>query len=96
MQQADWHSSLDDPRLAAWPAAGADEGRAFIRGLIHSDRGVASVRYHFSNRSEDIKRIFCDSLDALGITWTRPCNRQIAISRKASTAFLDEFVGPKR
>jgi|SRR5215211_525015 len=77
--------------------------RALIRGLIHSDgcrvvandRGVRSVRYHFSNRSEDIKRIFCESLDVLGIRWTRPCDRQIAVYRKASTALLDEFVGPK-
>jgi hypothetical protein len=76
----------------------------FIRGLIHSDgcrvvandRGVKSVRYHFTNKSEDIKRIFCDSLDALGIHWTRPCDRQIAVYRKACTAALDEFVGPKR
>ena len=37
----------------------------FLRGLIHSDgcrvvaddRGVKSVRYHFSNRSEDIKAL---------------------------------------
>jgi hypothetical protein len=80
------------------------ERPAFIRGLIHSDgcrvvandRGVASVRYHFSNKSEDIKRIFCDNLDALNIKWTRPCNREIAVYRKASTALLDEFVGPKR
>jgi hypothetical protein len=77
---------------------------ALLRGLLHSDgcrvvandRGVRSVRYHFSNRSDDIKRIFCDSLDALGINWTRPCDRQIAVYRKTSTALLDEFVGPKR
>ncbi len=75
----------------------------FIRGLIHSDgcrivandRGVASTRYHFSNLSEDIKRLYCDSLDALGIRWTRPCSKQIAIYRKASVAMMDAFVGPK-
>jgi hypothetical protein len=80
------------------------ECHAFIRGLIHSDgcrvvandRGVRSVRYHFSNKSEDIKRIFCESLESLGIQWTRPCERQIAVYRKAFTALLDEFVGPKR
>jgi hypothetical protein len=80
------------------------ERRAFIRGLVHSDgcrvvandRGVMSVRYHFSNKSEDIKRIFCEQLDALGIHWTRPCERQIAVYRKACTALLDEFVGPKQ
>jgi hypothetical protein len=82
----------------------AGEPERFLRGLIHSDgcrvvandRGVASVRYHFSNRSEDIKAIFCESLDRLGIPWTRPSNKDIAIYRKAATARLDEFIGPKR
>lgn len=82
----------------------ADHREALIRGLIHSDgcrvvandRGVASVRYHFSNLSEDIKRIYCDSLDALGIPWTRPCDKQIAIYRKTAVAYVDTFVGPKR
>jgi hypothetical protein len=76
----------------------------FVRGLIHSDgcrivandRGVRSVRYHFSNRSEDIKALYCASLDALGIRWTRPCDRQIAVYRKSSVAIIEQFVGPKR
>lgn len=75
-----------------------------LRGLIHSDgcrvvtldRGNPSTRYHFSNRSEDIKRIFCESLDRLGIDWTRPSEKQIAVYRKAGVARLDEFIGPKR
>src|SRR5262245_56281495 len=78
--------------------------KELLRGLIHSDgcrviandRGVSSVRYHFSNRSEDIKRIYCDALSQLGIPWTRPCDMQIAVYRKAAVAQLDEFVGPKR
>lgn len=80
------------------------EAEAFLRGLIHSDgcrvvandRGVASVRYHFSNRSEDIKDIFCQALDRLSIPWTRPGKKDVAIYRKAGTARLDEFIGPKR
>jgi hypothetical protein len=76
----------------------------FLRGLIHSDgcrivandRGVKSVRYHFSNKSEDIKTLYCASLEALGVRWTRPCDRQIAVYRKASVAILDQFIGPKR
>jgi hypothetical protein len=75
----------------------------FIRGLIDSDgcrvvandRGVRSVRYHFSNRSEDILGLFSGALDALGIPWTRPSKHVIAIYRKAAVARLDEFVGPK-
>ena len=75
----------------------------FIRGLIDSDgcrmvandRGVRSVHYHFSNRSDDIRGIFCAALDALGIPWTRPSKYINAIYRKAAVARLDEFVGPK-
>ncbi len=79
----------------------------FVRGLFHSDgcRFVAverkgtrvrrSVRYGFSNRSDDIKNLFCESCDALGIPWTRTA-REVTIARKAAVARLDEFVGPKR
>jgi hypothetical protein len=74
----------------------------FIRGLIDSDgcrvvandRGVRSVRYHFSNRSE-YPRLFCAALDELGIPWTRPSKYQFAVYRKAAGARLDDFVRPK-
>jgi hypothetical protein len=75
----------------------------FILGLIHSDgcrvvandRGVMSVRYHFSNRSEDILGLFTAALDALEIPWTRSSKYIVSIYRKAATARLDTFVGPK-
>lgn len=75
----------------------------FIRGLIESDgcrvvandRGVRSVRYHFSNRSDDIRGLFCAALDQLGIPWTLSSRYQVAVYRKAAVARLDEFVGPK-
>ena len=77
---------------------------SFLRGLVHSDgcrivandRGVPSPRYHFSNLSEDIKRLFCESLDALGVAWTRPSNREIAVYRRSAVQRLDQFIGPKR
>jgi hypothetical protein len=75
----------------------------FVRGLIDSDgcrvvandRGVKSVRYHFSNRSDDIRELFCAALDELGIPWTRPRWFEVAVYRKTAVARLDEFVGPK-
>ena len=79
-----------------------------LRGLIHSDgcRIVATerkgsyerraARYAFSNRSEDILDIFCETCDELGIRWTRASAHQVAIYRKASVAKLDRFIGPKR
>jgi predicted pyridoxine 5'-phosphate oxidase superfamily flavin-nucleotide-binding protein len=79
-----------------------------VRGLIHTDRSrhinrikhpkrtYEYVRYEFSNRSEDIKRIFCEACDALGVQW-RVMNREsISVARRASVARLDEFIGPER
>lgn len=74
-----------------------------MRGLIHSDgcrvvaddRGVKSIRYHFTNHSEDILGLFTAALDHLGIPWTRSTPYVVSIYRKAATARLDEFIGPK-
>jgi hypothetical protein len=87
----------------------------FIRGLIHSDgcritnwttRLVAGERkryeyprYFFSNKSDDIRQLFTDALDLVGVEWTTlargsdPFN--ISIARKASVALMDTHVGPK-
>ena len=91
-------------RLEPWQQALVDLAtEEFILGLIHSDgcrvvandRGVMSVRYHFTNMSEDILTLFTAALDALGIPWTRSSKKIVSIYRKAATARLDEFVGPK-
>jgi hypothetical protein len=91
-------------RLEPWQQALADQAtEEFILELIHSDgcrvvandRGVMSVRYHFSNRSEDILGLFTAALDALEIPWTRSSKYIVSIYRKADTARLDTFVGPK-
>ena len=90
--------------LEPWQQAIVDrEPEEFVCGLIHSDgcrvvandRGVRSIRYHFSNRSEDIIGLFTAALDRLGIHWTRSTKYILSVYRKADTARLDEFVGPK-
>ncbi|HET6831257.1 MAG TPA: hypothetical protein VFH44_07905 [Solirubrobacterales bacterium] len=53
-------------------------------------------RYFFSNRSADIKQIFCEHCDLLGIRWTQSNPRYVSVSHRDSVAALDEFVGPKR
>jgi hypothetical protein len=75
-----------------------------LRGLIHSDgcrfintgRGWRCPRYTFSNVSDDIRRIFCDACDLMGLRWTASGEKTIYVSRKADVATLDRFVGPKR
>ncbi len=69
--------------------------RGFKRLATLAVPASAAWPYHFANLSEDIKRLFCSSLDALGVRWTRPCDRQIAIYRKDSVAMLDRFIGAK-
>ena len=85
--------------------------RPLIRGLIHSDgwRGTnwttktvggttkkyTYPRYQFSNRSDDIRRIFTDALDRLGIAWRQSNQWTISVARRDAVAALDEFVGPK-
>jgi hypothetical protein len=52
-------------------------------------------RYQFSNRSDDIKRIFGEACDRLGVEW-RPWGRwNVSVAKRESVALLDEFVGPK-
>ncbi len=85
---------------------------AFLRGLIHSDgsrvinrftmqlnsgpRRYEYPRYFFTNYSADIRRIFCEHCELLGIRWTQSNPRNISISHRDSVAKLDEFIGPKR
>jgi hypothetical protein len=55
----------------------------------------AYPRYFFTNYSEDIRRIFCDHCDLLGIRWSQSNPRNISVSHRDSVVLLDSFVGPK-
>lgn len=80
---------------------------ALLRGLIHSDgwRGVNRVRaggrtyeyprYQFSNRSDDIRRVFTDACNRLGVEWRKWGRWDISVAKRDSVALLDSFVGPK-
>ncbi|POX53358.1 transcriptional regulator [Streptomyces sp. Ru71] len=87
----------------------------FVRGLIHSDgcritnwttrivggerKRYEYPRYFFTDKSDDIRQLYTDTLDRLGVEWTH-CTRQgaaynISVARNASVALLDAHVGPK-
>jgi hypothetical protein len=55
----------------------------------------AYPRYFFTNYSADIRRIFCEHCELLGIHWTQSNPRNISVSHRDSVALLDSFVGPK-
>lgn len=83
------------------------EPERFLRGLIQTDgwrglnrvrakgRDYAYPRYQFSNRSVDIKGLFTDACDQLGIAWRPWGPHHISVARREAVAGLDEFVGPK-
>ena len=55
----------------------------------------AYPRYFFTNYSADIRGIFCEHCDLLGIRWSQSNPRNISIAHRDSVALLDSFVGPK-
>jgi hypothetical protein len=91
-------------RLADWQQALVlRHPQGLLRGLIHSDGsrfintgrgGWRCPRYVFNNKSADIRQIFCDACDVLGLRYTF-APRAVYVSRKADVARLDEFIGPK-
>jgi hypothetical protein len=87
----------------------------FIRGLVHSDgcrnmnwttrlvggerKRYEYPRYWFTNVSDDIRELYTDTLDKLGIQW-KHCTRDgkpynISVARRESVALMDLHVGPK-
>lgn len=73
-----------------------------LRGMIHSDgcrfvntgRAWRYPRYSFSNRSDDIRAIFTQACDLVGVAYTH-APYTVYVSRRADVDRLDEFIGPK-
>jgi hypothetical protein len=88
----DWQNRLVDA-----------QAEQLLRGLIHSDgsrfqntgRGWSAARYSFRQKSADIRSIFCEACDRIGVGWTSSA-MTVYVSRKADVAILDRFIGPKR
>jgi hypothetical protein len=55
----------------------------------------AYPRYFFSNQSGDIRGLFCEYCEKLGIRWTQSNPRNISVSHRRSVALLDSFVPAK-
>jgi hypothetical protein len=55
----------------------------------------AYPRWFFSNRSDDIRGLFCEYCERLGIRWTQSNPRNISIAHRASVALVDSFVPVK-
>ncbi|MFI9309130.1 transcriptional regulator [Streptomyces triculaminicus] len=83
----------------------------FVRGLIHSDgcrvtnwtvkviggerKRYEYPRYFFTNKSDDIRKLYTGALDSLGIEWKQTNAWSISVARRASVALMDTHIGPK-
>ena len=65
-----------------------------VRPLRSGPKRYEYARYHFSNASEEIMGICADALVRIGVSWTRPRDRDLSVARRADVARLDEFIGP--
>jgi hypothetical protein len=108
-QHGPGHKHRRDIELVDWQRTLADRyPHRFLRGLIHSDgcRAINTIKhpnktysypsYQFGNRSADIRAIFCEYCDKLGIEWRQMNRFNISVARAESVARMDEFIGPKR
>ena len=78
-----------------------------IRGLIHSDgcrcinrvtvRGerYEYLRYLFRNESADIRALFFEACERLGIEARSNRRNSISVARRESTERLDQIAGPR-
>jgi hypothetical protein len=73
-----------------WPCYFPQHGK----GLKHLRR-IALAPWQRAIVDREPEELICAALDALGIHWRRSTKYIVSVYRKADTARLDEFVGPK-
>jgi hypothetical protein len=99
---ADWQREIVDrePRPFLRGLINSDGCRTVNRFKTKLPSGrvaeYAYPRYFFSNQSADIRGLFSEYCERLGIRWTQSNARNISVSHRDSVALLDSFVGPKR
>lgn len=85
--------------LAPWQRRIAVERQPerFARGLVHGEGccSRAEGRYLFSNRSTDVRRLFCEACDRLGVQWRQLNRYTVSVARPDSVARLDDLVGAR-
>jgi hypothetical protein len=71
------------------------DGSRYVNRIRTAKREYRYPTYAFTNASADIRAIFTDHLDLLGVAWRPAGERNITIARREAVAALDGFVGPK-
>ncbi len=99
---AGWQRSLVDahPQEFLRGLIHSDGCRAVNRFAVDLPSGrraeYSYPRYFFSNLSSDMRALFCEYCELLGVRWTHSNHRNISVAERRSVALLDSFIGPKR
>lgn len=101
IQRADWQRELthEHPDALIRGLIHSDGCRCInhVKTTLPSGR-VAEyeyVRYFFTNHSADIREIFVEHCELLGVRVPRSNHRNLSIAHRSSVAALEQFVGPK-
>jgi hypothetical protein len=100
---------LREIKLAPWQQRFALDIRPdlFLRGLIHSDgcrvwnrvltRGkrYQYLRYFFKNESNDIRGLFIEACNRVGVDARHNSRTSVSVARRESVAILERIIGPK-
>ena len=62
--------------------------------MINRINGGEYPRYFFSQVSDDIRDMFCDACDFIGIEWKQNRWNSISVARRRCVHLIDAFVGP--
>lgn len=98
---ADWQREIthEHPQALIRGLIHSDGSRCINRFKTQLPSGrvaeYAYPRYFFTNVSDDIRGIFTEHCELLGIRWTQSNWKNISVSHRDSVALLDAFVGPK-
>jgi hypothetical protein len=101
IELADWQREVVDrfPREFLRGLLHSDGCRTVNRFSTRLPSGrvaeYAYPRWFFSNRSADIRALFCEYCEKLGVRWTQSNARNISVSHRTSVALLDSFVPAK-
>jgi hypothetical protein len=66
------------------------------RPTLNGPKEYRYTRYFFTNASADIRRLFVEACQAIGVDCRPTTERNISVARRNSVAILDSFIGPKR
>jgi hypothetical protein len=72
------------------------DGYRGLNRIKHPKKTYAYPRYQFSNRSADIRGLFCEYCDKVGVEWRRMNRWTISVAKRNSVALMDRYIGPKR